>query len=882
IQIVDVSEAEYDKSDLDEIRNKLFKGSEKRGIIELVGEGVHIASLNPIDGVVTLNELKCGMLGKSCNQRALLLADTESISGPQGTIFDFTTDQLKQTTLTEVNTKIGASVKNVILSDDYNNNNLLVGSLATMVLNGSSTDESLVKKLGKTVGVNVHRGGVLVLGNLDSANQGTVGSLQVARGQNNSQGVGFSSTISMLGQSNEKRSSFTVDGLISADTGDTVGEEHQVLLINSDVNVTETAKIYTLSLQNSNLNIGKTLTLRGREGFASKIAGSVTASELTGDGTAYIGDKTSSGSVSVKKLSSTGLLFLDPLWTGNETWGDGSWLVASELAGDNSDELQTKLIVGMNSSVVLGTDKETALTEAKNLGLTYGEDQIESVVYIAKPIQVADTGMLYVDGSLTNVSDVQLSDNLIYEPGSVVLSGNTLSMYDVSSSNGTAMVTAKKLTVDSAARLGIINATVSSDPIVLFNVDELVKTDDQGNTDFDLSNIFVTSDLMLEIKPVWDEATKTLSFTTVKHESATTRFPGLWTDSFMDQLYKTSSNNTNSSDKSIALLSRTASFADYGFSSIEQAVQATNEMTALAVTSGVYNTAIDAGKLMNSSVEQRLSLTQTPDWSQGLNLWVDANGTTNQAKTLYGASGYELDLAGLVFGADTEVASSTRVGVAVTLGTGTGHSKNAVVRTKNSADFSGISLYGAKRIGAFNAQADLGYMHTKSDITRANAYGLNFDDDVKTNAITVGVRGEYQIPVGQFDVVPHVGLRWTHLRVGDYSAGFKTDSERLNVVTMPVGVGVRGSFNASSWSLSPNVDVTVNPALGSKKASSRVHCGNLTENIRTHVIDTAPVQMSLGLNAQNGAWTVGASWDLNVGSRDRLDNSIKLKARYVF
>ena len=36
------------------------------------------------------------------------------------------------------------------------------------------------------------------------------------------------------------------------------------------------------------------------------------------------------------------------------------------------------------------------------------------------------------------------------------------------------------------------------------------------------------------------------------------------------------------------------------------------------------------------------------------------------------------------------------------------------------------------------------------------------------------------------------------------------------------------------------------------------------------------------LNAENGSWTLGASWDLGVGSHDRLDNAFTLKARYAF
>ena len=49
-----------------------------------------------------------------------------------------------------------------------------------------------------------------------------------------------------------------------------------------------------------------------------------------------------------------------------------------------------------------------------------------------------------------------------------------------------------------------------------------------------------------------------------------------------------------------------------------------------------------------------------------------------------------------------------------------------------------------------------------------------------------------------------------------------------------------------------------------------------------HHREDAPVQMSLGLDTVTGAWTIGSEWNLGVGSHDRLDNALTLKARYAF
>lgn len=77
-------------------------------------------------------------------------------------------------------------------------------------------------------------------------------------------------------------------------------------------------------------------------------------------------------------------------------------------------------------------------------------------------------------------------------------------------------------------------------------------------------------------------------------------------------------------------------------------------------------------------------------------------------------------------------------------------------------------------------------------------------------------------------------------------------------------------------------DLSFVPSVGAKKATSIVHFADMTEVVKTQVVDTAPVQMSVGLNAENGSWTLGASWDLGFGSHNRLDNALTFKARYAF
>ena len=221
------------------------------------------------------------------------------------------------------------------------------------------------------------------------------------------------------------------------------------------------------------------------------------------------------------------------------------------------------------------------------------------------------------------------------------------------------------------------------------------------------------------------------------------------------------------------------------------------------------------------------------------------------------------------------------IGAALTVGTGDGGSKGAAFDIDNDADFVGLSVYGSHRLGDFNGKIDIGWMHTTSDLS-ATAFGMKLDDEVKADAWTVGIGGEYLFEMGAVNIVPHVGIRWTRLNVDGYEGAFRTDDDTMNIFTAPIGVAFSGNIDAGSWKLAPVVDLAVVPSFGDDEATSKVRWGSVKETIKTQVVDDAPFQASLGIDAQNGNWTISASYDLGVGGDDRLDNAFTLRACYVF
>ena len=136
--------------------------------------------------------------------------------------------------------------------------------------------------------------------------------------------------------------------------------------------------------------------------------------------------------------------------------------------------------------------------------------------------------------------------------------------------------------------------------------------------------------------------------------------------------------------------------------------------------------------------------------------------------------------------------------------------------------------------------------------------------------------------MGAVNIVPHVGIRWTRLNVDGYEGAFRTDDDTMNIFTAPIGVAFSGNIDAGSWKLAPVVDLAVVPSFGDDEATSKVRWGSVKETIKTQVVDDAPFQASLGIDAQNGNWTISASYDLGVGGDDRLDNAFTLRACYVF
>ena len=306
---------------------------------------------------------------------------------------------------------------------------------------------------------------------------------------------------------------------------------------------------------------------------------------------------------------------------------------------------------------------------------------------------------------------------------------------------------------------------------------------------------------------------------------------------------------------------------------LTQLINAENASTNMAALGGAFTTALDINDQVTAAVSRRTSAQRT----EGFTPWVDVFGTTNEAKRLYGnGAGYEADIYGAVLGFDYTAACGGTLGVAFNVGQADGNSVGSGAKVDNDADFYGFSLYGAQTFGDFNVKADLGYTQVSNDLSTNNILG-SYKESLDANVFTFGLGTEYLAKFGALNVTPHAGIRLSRIDMDDSKYG--ADYDTMTVYQLPLGVAISGNFDVNGWKLAPMVDLSVVPAFGDKDAVA-TYTGGIQSV--TRVVDTNPIQATLGVSAQNGAWTFGLNYGLTAGGDDRMNNAFNANLRYSF
>ena len=596
------------------------------------------------------------------------------------------------------------------------------------------------------------------------------------------------------------------------------------------------------------------------------VFGTLTADKLTANGDVFVGsdEEDVAGKLVVNELVS-GTVFADPAWKDGHilSLNDASQVAVGTAAAGST------VVAGQGSLVAIGTTDldvaAKAVAAAGHAVLGTNEGQMKSAIYV-------DGGKTYDEAT----------DTTSYKTiaGHVIASGWNTDGFDAASvdaKTGVQVLENNLMVVDmntidkTGANAVFVKDVTNNGTIYLADAefgDKVMFTEAdyrQGTT----GAITFNGDRLMSA--ALKDKVHTIAFDDAKVAS----YEGLETLPLVTAMYEGKAQNGASTS---------AKFNNWLMSSgngldREEVIAIGNDAAKLGATSAVASVTMDAISAFNDSVAARTNV--LAQRAEGVTVWADVMGGHYEAKELMDGQGYKSDVYGGVLGVDSVVSGYT-LGAAFTVATADTDSTNTLAVSSTDSDFVGFSVYGAKAFGQFNLAADLGYMKGSNDVS-VNAYNIG-DFSADTDAFTLGLRGDVLVDAGSFKVVPHAGLRFTHLTTDDFESAYTTKIDSMNIFQMPVGVTVTGNVEAAGWNVAPLLDLSVVPAFGDTDADMTLGINGVaaTSALSTQVIDSNLFQMKLGVSAQKDAFTFGLNYKLGAGSDNRVNNTFNATVGYAF
>ena len=625
----------------------------------------------------------------------------------------------------------------------------------------------------------------------------------------------------------------------------------------------EAKAVGALEVKNHALVLG-TLTAGEVNLKDADVLGTLTADKLTANGNVFVGsdEEDVAGKLVVNELGSA-TVFAAPAWK------DGNILSlndASQVAVGTAAAGST-VVAGQGSLVALGTtDLDVAVKTVAAAGhavLGTNEGQMKSAIYV-------DGGKTY-DKATDTTSYKTIAGNVIASGWSTAEFKAPANKTGVQVLENNLMVVDMNTIDKTGAHAVFANAVTNNGTIYLADAefgDKVMFSKDgykQGTT----GAITFNGDRLMSA--AYKDKVHTIAFDDAKVAS----YEGLETLPLVTAMYEGKAQNGASTS---------AKFNNWLMSSgngldREEVIAIGNDAAKLGATSAVASVTMDAISAFNDSVAARTNV--LAQRAEGVTVWADVMGGHYEAKELMDGQGYKSDVYGGVLGVDSVVDGYT-LGAAFTVATADTDSTNTLAVSSTDSDFVGFSVYGAKAFGQFNLAADLGYMKGSNDVS-VNAYNIG-DFSADTDAFTLGLRGDVLVDAGSFKVVPHAGLRFTHLTTDDFESAYTTKIDSMNIFQMPVGVTVTGNVEAAGWNVAPLLDLSVVPAFGDTDADMTLGINGVaaTSALSTQVIDSNLFQMKLGVSAQKDAFTFGLNYKLGAGSDNRVNNTFNATVGYAF
>lgn len=616
-----------------------------------------------------------------------------------------------------------------------------------------------------------------------------------------------------------------------------------------------------------NVGSGSALTTEGGiklTGATMQVNGTVHNTDITGDSNSaiLIGNDASAGKMLINGSNTAALtgtkVFLDPVWKDGATISD-----ASQFALESSSNVNYLLTVGRNSLASLGTaDSSKAIAAFGATGLNWGENDISAALYLAKPITVDATGGIKVDGTATDIATNSAVAN------TAEFADNSLLMVDASTISGTAALTGAgsgaTLKVADSAKLYLDNVSTGGTYTIATNFDTT------------LANGWYKHDSNIITGKLFSATHNADSTITASRKKLQEALPGAVLPNIVDKM--------------------TFSAAEKAKSPASEFIaQATNGLYSDSMSTALINVAAQPAETVGATaaaVEHSLDFAQQ---AQGhLSVFNGADVKSDQAWIKYGhrngsvdsldiggmSTGYDSSFNGVTVGYDLPAVDSFHHGFAFSYGKGSndGAWENDDFNTK------GVSWYGSLNTGNNNMLFDVGYYHTEHDVN-----GI-FHAKPKTDVFTMGITNEFRLPQGNDGhgaIVPHIGLRYSHVGTPRYSGywkgseAFRYHPEGKDLFSLPFGVGYIYENKSPEHTTSFYADLAYVPVFGGRSADMRVQaCGIDAEDVFAYDASYGSAFVgSLGVKQESDSWEWGLSYRYSANSNQHSND---IMANIVF
>ena len=330
-----------------------------------------------------------------------------------------------------------------------------------------------------------------------------------------------------------------------------------------------------------------------------------------------------------------------------------------------------------------------------------------------------------------------------------------------------------------------------------------------------------------------------------------------------------------------------------------------NSAAQVGTAGAVKNITYSGTGMFNRTINKRLSLFGAFQNGKDSGLWVDVVGMHQRNQDMSACSGktcgdktrfgHSIDMGGIVAGIDASLGTGYRAGLAVMAGTGSASSKGDFSRTTNDTDFWGVSAYSSWNKDNWNIMGNVSYVHFDNDVDQylesALQMGNKLTADISSYQLSMGFLAEYRIQLGNaVDLLPHLGVRYDRL----VASGFKTDSDggtvfktsrdAMDIYSVPLGVGIQGTFNTrDDWVFKPQADLTCIFAEGDTKDHTKVSAVGLEafDSIRTRIVDRTSVAGGVGFELQKNNTSISVHYDAMYSSR-QMWQGLLAKVVYLF